>query len=60
MSEKMTRALSALSPDLRQVLIMRADGYNYQEIAEDLGLDWQIIKSMLEKAKRAMRHSLSV
>jgi RNA polymerase sigma-70 factor (ECF subfamily) len=60
MSEKMTRALSALSPDLRQVLVMRADGYSYQEIAEDLGLDWQIIKSMLEKAKRAMRHSLSV
>lgn len=60
LSPAMARALGCLSPIERQLLVARSNGYSYQELMEETGMDWPSVKSILDRSKRAMRHSLSV
>lgn len=58
LSPAMIEALASLSLVERQVLMMRSNGYSYQELMEETSMDWPSIKTVLEKAKRSMRLAL--
>ena len=53
------RALSALAPGFRQVLVLHdVEGYTHEEIGQLLGIEPGTSKSQLSRARAAMRRSL--
>jgi RNA polymerase sigma-70 factor, ECF subfamily len=53
------RALSALAPGFRQVLVLHdVEGYTHEEIAQLLGIEPGTSKSQLSRARAAMRRLL--
>lgn len=54
------RAVAALSPDFRAVLVLRdVHDLSYEEIAETLGLNLGTVKSRLARARRQVQQSLA-
>lgn len=54
-SEQVRRALGGLSHRDQQMLLLRAEGYSYHEIATVLSLNESSIGTLLARAKRAFR-----
>lgn len=53
-------AIGALGPKQRVVLVLREyHGFEYQKIAETLGLDLNTVKSRLFRARAELRSALS-
>jgi RNA polymerase sigma-70 factor (ECF subfamily) len=58
--DALERAIAALSPALREVLLLRdAEGLTAPEVAEVLGLSPQAVKSRLHRARLAVREQLA-
>ncbi|HET9028742.1 MAG TPA: sigma-70 family RNA polymerase sigma factor [Candidatus Aquilonibacter sp.] len=56
MSETMSKALGALSPDQRQVIVLAdIEEYSYQEIAEIVGCSIGTVRSRLHRARQQLR-----
>jgi RNA polymerase sigma-70 factor (ECF subfamily) len=59
LQETVQKALSALSPEHRQVLLLREmEGLSYQEIAQALSLEEGTVKSRIARARTALRDIL--
>jgi RNA polymerase sigma-70 factor (ECF subfamily) len=56
-SEAVRAALNRLSERDRQLLLLRADGYRYHEIAVALDLNEASVGTLLARAKRAFREA---
>jgi RNA polymerase sigma factor (sigma-70 family) len=56
-SEQVWHALSALPLREQQILLLRADGYSYRDIATALSLNESSVGTLLARAKRAFRAS---
>lgn len=55
-SETMSKALAALSPDQRQVIVLAdVEEYSYQEIAEIVGCSIGTVRSRLHRARLQLR-----
>src|SRR5215469_15605065 len=55
-SETMSKALAALSPDQRQVIVLAdIEEYSYQEIAEIVGCSIGTVRSRLHRARQQLR-----
>jgi RNA polymerase sigma-70 factor (ECF subfamily) len=54
-SEQVRHALSALPLREQQILLLRADGYSYRDIAAALSLNESSVGTLLARAKRAFR-----
>ncbi|HZA99019.1 MAG TPA: sigma-70 family RNA polymerase sigma factor [Gemmatimonadales bacterium] len=54
-SEQVRHALSALPFREQQMLLLRADGYSYRDIATALSLNESSVGTLLARAKRAFR-----
>ena len=55
-SETMSKALDALSPDQRQVIVLAdIEEYSYQEIAEIVGCSIGTVRSRLHRARHQLR-----
>ncbi len=55
-SETMSKALEALSPDQRQVVVLAdVEEYSYQEIAEIVGCSIGTVRSRLHRARQQLR-----
>jgi RNA polymerase sigma-70 factor (ECF subfamily) len=55
-SESMSKALAALSPDQRQVIVLAdVEEYSYQEIAEIVGCSIGTVRSRLHRARLQLR-----
>jgi RNA polymerase sigma factor (sigma-70 family) len=50
-------ALRELSPRDQEMLLLRAEGYSYREIASALGLNEPSVGTLLARAKRAFRQA---
>ncbi len=50
-------ALDALPERDREILLLRAEGYRYREIADALGLNEASVGTLLARAKRAFREA---
>jgi RNA polymerase sigma-70 factor (ECF subfamily) len=56
LSERLQRALEALSPDQRQVVVLAdIDQFSYQEIAEVVGCSIGTVRSRLHRARAQLR-----
>jgi len=54
------RALEALPPDLREVIVLRdVQGFSYEEMSEIMGCSLQATKSRLFRARAALRQRLA-
>lgn len=57
--ETLNRGLARLSPDHREVLLLRfADGLAYEEIAEGLGISLGTVKSRINRARADLRENM--
>ena len=56
-SETVRRALGRLSPRDQQMLLLRAEGYSYHDIASALSLNEASVGTLLARAKRAFREA---
>ncbi|MCI0452650.1 MAG: sigma-70 family RNA polymerase sigma factor [Candidatus Latescibacteria bacterium] len=52
---RVRRALDGIPERERQMLLLRAEGYSYREIAEALGLQESSVGTLLARAKRAFK-----
>ena len=60
LGEKIKRALNALSPRYRTVLILRLfHGYSYKEIAEIMGASLNEVKIWIHRARNQMKDKFS-
>lgn len=56
LSERMSRALAALSPEQRKVLVLAdVEEYSYQEIADIVGCSIGTVRSRLHRARHQLR-----
>lgn len=53
--ELVRRALARLEPRERELLLLRAEGYRYREIAAALGLNEASVGTFLARARRSFR-----
>lgn len=59
LSERMSKALSSLSPDQRHVLVLAdVEEYSYQEIAEIVGCSIGTVRSRLHRARHQLRRAV--
>lgn len=56
--EAVREALTHLTPDQRSAILMHADGYRYQEIAEKLKKPINTIRTLIRRARLAIRSHL--
>lgn len=54
--QNVRRALDAIPERERQLLLLRAEGYSYKDIAEALSLQEASVGTLLARAKRAFRN----
>jgi len=60
LQREVERAIAALSPDGRVVVILRdLHGLSYQEIAEVVGVSMEVVKARLFRARAALREQLA-
>ena len=59
LSERMSKALSSLSPDQRHMLVLAdIEEYSYQEIAEIVGCSIGTVRSRLHRARHQLRRAV--
>ena len=58
-TERFRRALSALSPREQECVLLRLEGFGYEEIAEVLGIRSGTVAALLARALKKMRTGLS-
>lgn len=51
-------ALEKLSPKSRQILLMKIDGYKYEEIAEEVGISVSGVKMQVQRSLEQLRSTL--
>jgi RNA polymerase sigma factor (sigma-70 family) len=56
-AERVRAAIHRLGERERQLLLLRAEGYGYRELAAALGLNEASVGTLLARAKRAFRES---
>jgi RNA polymerase sigma-70 factor (ECF subfamily) len=56
-SDRVRSAMSRLAPREQQMLLLRAEGYGYRDIASVLSLNEASIGTLLARAKRAFREA---
>ncbi len=60
LDQALTRALAALAPDQREILLLREmQGLEYEDIAQALGCPVGTVKSRLSRARAALRRRLA-
>ena len=58
-AREIDRALSAITPDLREIFLLReVSGLSYQEIADALDLELGTVKSRIARARAALAKEL--
>ncbi|MEO8820117.1 MAG: RNA polymerase sigma factor [Ginsengibacter sp.] len=61
MKEKLSSALSALTPRQREVLFLRYnEGFSYQEVAEMMGLTTKATYKLMARAIEAIKEQIPV
>lgn len=53
--DRLMKAMQLLTPVQRETLIRRSNGETYAEIGESIGISWQSVKGILEKARKIVR-----
>ncbi len=60
LAQELDRALSAITPDLREIFLLReVSGLSYSEIADTLELELGTVKSRIARARLALQKELS-
>ena len=59
-TESALAILEALPNDYRQVIVLRLDGFHYQEIAEMMGVSVDAVKAKLRRARRSVAEKIDL